>query len=357
MADVTSGSPRLRRIVLLWGVPLTTLVLAGWLWLTSGRYVSTENAYVKADIAHVSAEISGRLDEVYVQDHQRVAKGDVLAVLDRQSLQIAADRAAAEVDAARGTVRTLIATYREALSELAEAQNRKAYWEAQLERQKQLSERGVVSSAKYEEMDNAAAAARDKVLLIERKRDRTLAQLADQPDRPVDDHPLVREKLAASARTRYDLDQTAIRAPVAGIAVNAKLQPGEQIKAQTPLFAIVSEVEPWVEANFKETELTHVRPGQRATVILDIYPDYQWEAEIQSISPATGAEFALLPPQNASGNWVKVVQRLPVRLKLKTRSDQPPLRAGMTASVKVDTGRERRLADLLGWTAFAIAQK
>jgi membrane fusion protein (multidrug efflux system) len=186
---------------------------------------------------------------------------------------------------------------------------------------------------------------------------RVAAQLGGMPERPVDEHPMVREKLAERERAALDLARTTIRAPLAGTVVNARLQKGEQVKAATALFALVAQTRPWVEANFKETELTHVRKGLGATVVLDIYPDVVWQAEVDSISPATGAEFALLPPQNASGNWVKVVQRLPVRLKLLPQPGEPPLRAGMTATVKVDTGRERRMSQLFGgWSALATKE-
>jgi len=168
---------------------------------------------------------------------------------------------------------------------------------------------------------------------------------------------MVRQKQAERERLALDLAHTEIRAPLAGTAVNVRLQRGEQIKAATPLFALVAATRPWVEANFKETELTHVRKGQAAQVQLDIYPDVVWQAEIESISPATGAEFAVLPPQNASGNWVKVVQRLPVRLRLLAQPGEPPLRAGMTATVRVDTERQSRLSRLLGgWSAFATSR-
>ena len=163
----------------------------------------------------------------------------------------------------------------------------------------------------------------------------------------------MRERIAVRDRAKLDLERAVIRAPVSGTAVNMRLLPGEQVKIATPIFAIVSDQRIWVEANFKETELTFVRPGQVATIILDIYPDTTWEAEIDSISPATGAEFALLPPQNASGNWVKVVQRLPVKLRLQQRGEDLPLRAGMTATVKVDTKRERKLAQIFGWGSVA----
>jgi membrane fusion protein (multidrug efflux system) len=158
----------------------------------------------------------------------------------------------------------------------------------------------------------------------------------------------LREKLAEIERARLDSARTVLTAPADGTVVNLKTQVGDHVRAGVALFSLVSAARPWVEANFKETELTHVRPGQRATIVLDVYPDHQWQAEVATISPATGAEFALLPPQNASGNWVKVVQRLPVKLRLVPIEGEPPLRAGMTATVRVDTGRERSL-----WRALA----
>jgi membrane fusion protein (multidrug efflux system) len=160
----------------------------------------------------------------------------------------------------------------------------------------------------------------------------------------------VREKTAARERAALDLARTTVRAPVDGVVVNMRLQQGEQVKASTPLFSLVVLSRPWVEANFKETELTHVKVGQKATVVLDTYPGVKWEALVESVSPATGAEFAILPPQNASGNWVKVVQRLPVKLRLLPHIGEPPLRAGMTATVKIDTGRQRDVTSLLGGT-------
>ncbi|MFV0295990.1 MAG: HlyD family efflux transporter periplasmic adaptor subunit, partial [Hyphomicrobiaceae bacterium] len=207
----------------------------------------------------------------------------------------------------------------------------------------------------FEEADSNADAARARVNAARQKNRRFLAQLAGDPNISTEAHPLVREKLAARDRAKYDLDRTVVRAPISGMAVNVKLMPGEHVRATTPLFALVDDDSAWVEANYKETELTYVRPGQKAKVVLDIYPDVTWDAEVQSISPATGAEFALLPPQNASGNWVKVVQRLPVRLKLKAAdgSDPLPLRAGMTATVTVDTQRERRISSLFGGKSFA----
>ena len=166
----------------------------------------------------------------------------------------------------------------------------------------------------------------------------------------------MREKQALRDRAALDLAYTEIKAPRAGIVLNFRLQLGEQVKAQTPLFSLVADRRPWVEANFKETDLTYVTVGQKATVVLDMHPDITWEAEVESISPATGAEFAILPPQNASGNWVKVVQRLPVKLRLIERPGEPPLRAGMTAYVSIDTKRSRSLAKIFGSGDAAAAK-
>jgi membrane fusion protein, multidrug efflux system len=182
------------------------------------------------------------------------------------------------------------------------------------------------------------------------------AALGGAPEQPADTFAAVREKLALRDRAALDLSYTEIKAPRPGVVLNFRLQPGEQVKAQTPLFSLVADRRPWVEANFKETDLTHVNVGQKATVVLDMHPDVTWEAEVESISPATGAEFAILPPQNASGNWVKVVQRLPVKLRLVERAGEPPLRAGMTAYVSIDTKRQRSLSTLFG-SGTAIAAK
>ena len=345
------------RPVLLIAVPGVAAIAVLVFWLWGGRYISTENAYVKAHIAQISPEIAGRVLEVFVQDHADVKAGDVLFTIDQEPYRVALHKAEAELDSTRSQVRTLIATWHEARSELREAESKVAYWNAQVARQKTLTERGIVASSKFEEIENNATAAIDRVAVVRKKVERVATQLLGDANRPVDDHPMVREKQAERERAELDLTRTVIRAPLDGTAVNVKLQKGEQIKAATPLFAVVAQSRPWVEANFKETELTHVRKGLAATVVLDIYPDVLWQAEVESISPATGAEFALLPPQNASGNWVKVVQRLPVRVRLLPMHGEPPLRAGMTATVKIDTGRERHLGQLFGgWTAAATSR-
>jgi membrane fusion protein (multidrug efflux system) len=317
-------------------------------WLQRQQFVSTENAYVKTDIARLASEVSGRVLAVNAEAHLKVQEGDVLVRLDDRPFELAVKHAAAELDAARREIEVLNASLKEARIELEEAKDRAAYFRKRFERQIDLAKQGITTQTRRDELENDANTADDRVSLARQKIRRIMASLGGGEDLQIDNHPLVRAKSAALEQAELDLENTKVRAPASGTVVEVPLVAGEQIMAAEPLFAIVTDVEPWVDANFKETELTHVRIGQRAEITLDIYPDHKWEAEVQSISPATGAEFSILPPQNASGNWVKVVQRLPVRLKLIPNPDDPPLRAGMTARVKIDTERERSLSDLLG---------
>ena len=345
---------KLLRPILLVAVPFVAISGALLWWLWGGRYISTENAYVKADLVQIAPDVAGRIVDVQVKDHSHVSAGDVLLKIDEEPFKLALDKADAELDATRSLVASLRAQYAEAQAELKEAQSKAAFSEAQYARQKQLTTKGVGFAFRFEEADSNQNAARDRIVASQHKIQRTMAALGGDPKIETDKHPIVREKIAVRDRAKLELERTVIKAPVSGIAVNMRLLPGEQVKVATPMFAIVSDQRIWVEANFKETELTFVRPGQSATIVLDIYPDTTFEAEIDTISPATGAEFALLPPQNASGNWVKVVQRLPVKLRLQ-RVDDLPLRAGMTATVKVDTKRERKLSQIFGFGAPATA--
>jgi membrane fusion protein, multidrug efflux system len=280
----------------------------------------------------------------------------MLVRLDPEPYQLALAKADAELDSARAAVNQLKASLRETKAEHEEAESRMLFLDAQADRQRDLAGRGVSPATRLEQANSDSLQAHHRVGMLRERISRVEASLGGNAELPTDTYAMVREKRALRDRAALDLSYTQITAPRPGVVVNFKLQPGEQIKAQTPLFSIVSANRPWVEANFKETDLTNVTVGQKATVVLDIYPDITWDAEVESISPATGAEFAILPPQNASGNWVKIVQRLPVRLKLIERSGEPPLRAGMTASVSIDTKRKRSLTSIFGGIAVATPQ-
>ncbi len=347
---------RYGRPLLVYGVPALVLVAALVFWLSGGRYASTENAFVKTDIVQMASEVQGRIVGLTIRDHAKVQEGDILIRLDPERYRLALAKAEAELDSARATVEQVKVSLRETKAEHREAESRLAYLETQAKRQHELAARGASPATRLEQADSDAIQARDRATMLRERIARVEASLGGNPDRMTDEYAVVREKLATRDRAKLDLQFTEIRAPRSGTVVNFKSQPGEQIKPQTPLFSIVVDRRPWVEANFKETDLTNVSVGQKATVVLDIYPDIVWDAEVESISPATGAEFAILPPQNASGNWVKVVQRLPVRLRLLEQTNEPALRAGMTASVSIDTGRRRSLASIFGGQGVAVAQ-
>jgi membrane fusion protein (multidrug efflux system) len=344
------------RPLLLIGVPALVIAAALAIWLQGGRYASTENAFVKADIAQIASEVSGRIVEVRIHDHAAVAAGDVLIRLDPEPYRLALARADAEVDSARSAVEQLKASLRENRAEATEGENRLAYLETQAKRQRELSGRGVSAITRVEQADSDEQQQRDRLAMLQQRIARVEAALGGHPDQPTDRYAAVREKQAMRDRAALDLAHTEIKAPRSGVVVNVRLQLGEQVRAQTPLFSLVADRRPWIEANFKETDLTYVSVGQKATAVLDMYPDITFEAEVESISPATGAEFAILPPQNASGNWVKVVQRLPVRLRLLERPGEPPLRAGMTAYVSIDTRRSRSLAGIFGSGSASAAR-
>jgi len=344
---MTRARVRILRLALLIGVPLLVAIGGMAIWQQGGRLVNTENAYVKADIAQISPEISGRVVDVAVRDHEHVDAGAVLVRLDPEPYRLAVAKAEAELDLARIQFETAKASWYETRSELGEVESQAAFLAKQLQRQQSLAKTGVVSASKLEEAQKEAAVAQDRILVVRKRLERVLAALGGDPARPTDQHAMVRDKMADRDRAALDLGHTTLRAPLGGVAVNVKLQPGEQVKAATPLFVLVADHRPWVEANLKETTLTHVKVGQRAKVTLDVYPDEVWDGEVDSISPAAGSEFAILPPQNASGNWVKVVQRLPVKVRLLPHDNEPALRAGMTATVDIDTGRERHLSDVV----------
>jgi membrane fusion protein, multidrug efflux system len=341
-------SGRLLRLVLMVAVPLV-IVIAGTVWyLSSGRYVSTDDAYVQADTVAVSSDVPGRVVAVAVRNNQYVKAGDVLFRLDDRPYRTAVEQAEAQLANARLQVDALRATYRQHLADLAAAQDTLNYQQREYDRQKQLVSSHVTSQATFDQAQNRWTTARQQVLQVQQQIANALANLGGRPDLPTDEHPMVQQAQAQLDQAKLNLGYTVIRAPANGIVTNVdKVPAGNYLAASTPAFSLVETDQPWIEANFKETELAHMKPGDEATVSVDAYPGTTFKARVVSVSPGTGSVFSVLPPQNATGNWVKVVQRLPVRLEVENMSADQPLRAGMSADVEVDTQYRSPLAQAL----------
>jgi membrane fusion protein (multidrug efflux system) len=233
---------------------------------------------------------------------------------------------------------------------LAKTEADVSFYQKEFQRVQDLVNRNVTAQAQLDAGTHNLEAARDHVTMMQQQLAGIAAQLDGRPDAPVEDHSQYKAALAARDRAARDLAHTVVRAPMDGIVANVSaLQPGEYLAAGQAAFALVAVDHVWVEANPKETDLTYVQPGQPVTVTVDTYPGRVWEGTVGSLSPASQSSFSLLPAQNTSGNWVKVVQRIPLRVRVETKPDEPQLRAGMSAEIAVDTGHQRHLSDLLAW--------
>jgi membrane fusion protein (multidrug efflux system) len=278
----------------------------------------------------------------------------VLFRIDPEPFRIALERAEAQILAVRHDIEGSRAEFHQVEAEIAEAQERVRFFEQQARRQRELEGRGISTQASLDEAEMELAASRQQMAALREKIRTVLAELGGDPASAVELHPDFREAEAERDMAALDLDDTLVVAPVDGIVSRMSLQPGEWVEEGEPAFSIVDPASLWIEANLKETQLEHVAVGQRVAVEVDAYPGAVWRGEVASISPATGAEFALIPPQNATGNWVKVVQRLPVRIAVQPAENQPPLRAGMTVAVAIDTEREPKLAALVQGALAAV---
>ncbi|MHB8354619.1 MAG: efflux RND transporter periplasmic adaptor subunit, partial [Burkholderiales bacterium] len=315
---------------------------AGWLYLNSMRYITTDNAYVGAARTEVSANIAGRVVAIGVKDNQVVHPGDLLFKLDDRDFALAVADARARLAATKLQIAALQATYRQHQADVAAARETLAYEAQEFERQKRLAAQGIASQAQLAQAQHSWSQARQKVQATEQEQENTLAALDHHPDQDIAAHPAVRQAQAALDRAALNLSYTAITAPQEGIVTKVEqLQVGDYINAATPVFALVSNQKAWIEANFKETELTRMLPGQKSTIEVDAYPGKTFHGHVQSMSPGTGSSFSLLPPENATGNWVKVVQRLPVRISIDDPDPRMPLRAGLSATVEVDIRHDR----------------
>jgi membrane fusion protein, multidrug efflux system len=345
---------RLLRAALLLAVPGAAAVYGLFWYASSGRYVSTDNAYVKSHIVAVAPSISGRVVEVRVADHQLVAKGELLFRLNPDPYRIALERAEAQLGTVRNDLASMRAEHSFARAEMEEAAERMRFLDRQFRRQTELSARGAGTVVKLDEAESDLSVQRRRINSLVEKIRRIEAGLGGDLKAPLEWHPLYRAALAEYNRAVLEAGYTEIRAASDGVVSRMQLQIGEWVEAGKSVFGIVETGNAWVEANLKETQLTHIRVGQKVMIRLDAYPDLEWSGRVESISSATGAEFSAIPPQNATGNWVKVVQRLPVKIAIEPRGEPSLLRTGMTVAIRIDTERERAVALLLREAAAQV---
>jgi membrane fusion protein (multidrug efflux system) len=334
---------KLRLPLMIGGVAIVA-VGALFVYLTGGRYEGTDDAYVRVASVGVSSDIQGRVRVVMVLENQHVQAGQVLFTLDSRPAQVALEQASAELADARQHIREDQAAYAQKQVELSQAQETARFRAADQARDAGLLKAGVLSKADYDEAAHQTELAKRQVGVVRQELQAVAARLGTGAGGV---HPEVRQATAAIQRAQLQQGYTVVRAPQSGVVTRVEqLQVGDTVNATTPVFNLVTD-DVWVEAAFKENQLNHMRPGQTATVKVDAYPGHSFAAKIDSIAPGTDQTFSALPAENASGNWVKVVQRVPVRLHFARRPDIQ-LQGGLSAKVKVDTRHVRTLAGLFG---------
>ncbi|QYZ69974.1 HlyD family secretion protein [Neotabrizicola shimadae] len=339
---------RIGRTALMLAVPVVLALGGGVYWVTSGRYETTENAALHQARITVASDLSGRVVRLAVHDNQPVKAGDLLFQVDPEPWQLALSDAQVAVESARLTVEQLKVAYDQAQAQARVAAENAAYAQDELNRQKELTAKGVASTTALEDAQHAANLASEQAEVANKAVANALAALGD-PTQAVDSHPKVRAALVALDKAKYNLGLTEVHAPENGIVYQASsFREGQMVTAGSPLFTLVANRDAWVEANFKETQLTGIAVGQPAEIVFDVRPDERFSGTVEAIGAGTGAEFSLLPAQNATGNWVKVTQRVPVRIKLDDPAAAADLSSGMSATVDVDTGRGMSLSDLAG---------
>jgi membrane fusion protein (multidrug efflux system) len=318
--------------------PLAVIAAAVYFYITGGRYQSTDDAYTRAATVSISSNVPGRVIEVDVRDNELIQKGATLFKLDDAPFRIAVDDATARLASTRLQVESLKSTYKQRQVELRAARDTQAFAQTQFDRQSRLVQSGISSRTQFDQASHSLDAARQEVANVQQQIGVALANLGGNPDIAPDKHPLVQEAQAALDRAQLNLSYTVIKAPIDGVVTRVEqLQVGDYIAASAPVFALVATGDTWIEANFKEVQLAHMQPGQTATIRIDRIPGKRFSAKVVSLSPGTGSQFSLLPPENATGNWVKVVQRVPVRLHITDPDAAVLLQAGLSADVKVDT--------------------
>lgn len=324
------------------------LVVGGYYYVNGGQVMSTDNAYIQADMVGVTTDVSGIVERIDVHENEAVKAGQVLFSLKADSFRIALDGAKAQLGAQRNQIMNLKASYQQSLAEITQAEADLPYYQDQFDRQQALVNNGSATQSAYDEAKHNLEAAQQKVAVAKAEAATTLAQLGGSADQPVEENPLYLQAKSQVDNAQREFDHSVVKAPFDGIVTNVNaLQVGSYLQASQQAFSLVATDHLWIAASPKETELTYVKPGQAAEIYVDTYPGVTWKGKVESISPASGSSFSLLPAQNTTGNWVKVVQRIPMRVSIEDAAGKPPLRVGMSTVVDVETGHIRGLPDFV----------
>jgi membrane fusion protein, multidrug efflux system len=338
---VSATKSRARRIMF---ALLPVVLLVGFYeYATGGQTMSTENAYVEADKVGISTDVSGIVAAVEIHENQNVVAGEILFRLDDLQFRLALDRAQARIGVVRNTLNALKANYRDMQAQIGQARFDIEYFRTEAQRQADLLKEHVASRTAFDTAQRNLENAEQKLASLNQQLAAIAANLNEAPSGTVEQNPSYLEAVAQRDEAARQLSHVVVRAPFAGVVTNVpSIAPGKYLPASTTAFYLVSMDHVWIDANPKETELTYVRPLQQVTVTVDTYPNVQWHGVVESISPAASQEFSLLPAQNTSGNWVKVVQRVPLRVRVDSKDKRlPVLRAGTSVEVNVDTGHQR----------------
>jgi len=346
------GRKRLRGILMLGGIA-AVLIVSGVMWLRGGRYVSTDDAYVRGAKLMVSTDVSGIVASIDVKQGQRVKAGDVLFRLDDRQFRNALEQARAQLAQTKLNVEALRQDYKRIQEDIATEAALVDLARSAFERAQTLARSNFGTRAQLDQTRYTLAAEESKLASLKQQAAVALVRLGGNRDTPIANNPQVMQAQAQTDEAQRMFDRAVVRAPFNGIVTAVEqLQVGTYLVSQTAALTntgavgLVSEERVWIDANIKETDLTYVRPGNHVSFTVDAYPRHEWSGHVDTIYPATGAEFSILPAQNAGGNWVKIVQRLPVRIAIDRSPDDPPLRSGMSVVVDIDTEHTRSISDM-----------